>query len=92
MMLTKQMRAHRDHGCTESSLGCSTFMSYVTHWFGRTQKRSERWGAVPADLLITPGATERTLLAVEAEVPEAAYAVIAADRLSSTVQRDEDET
>jgi len=49
-------------------------------------------GAVPADLLITLGDTEGTLLAVEAEVLEAAYAVIAADRLSSTVQRDEDET
>jgi len=58
----------------------------------KNAEAEQEMGAAPADLLITLGDTERTLLAVEAEVLEAAYTVIAADRLSNTVQRDEDVT
>lgn len=59
---------------------------------GKNAEAEQDMGAVPADLLISLGNTEGTLRAVEAQVLEAAYAVIVADRLSSTVQRDEDDT
>lgn len=86
------MQAHRDHGCTES-VARLLHVHELRDTLARKSAEAEReMGAVPADLLLTLGDTEGTLLAVEAEVLEAAYAVIAADRLSSTVQRDGEET